>query len=334
VRSDNVRALLVPTDPRRIVFKEPDADTALQEKRKKLSDYLDDISVAHETCRRTNELATCVKATREQSGEVPLTNVEIPPVMPPGFTTAIFAIDGSNLGPGLSEQLISSFSTTLYDAARLLKPDAANVDLLVEIPSFYIASTGVQSVQADRALNPSILGSAELVGPDLTLPSYFPRRYRSGNGILFFHGDAQHPCPIRQVQSLQGQIFKLIDESCLTSAGRLIKRAVLSNVTNTVFDPSSPARIDQWVPGVMKDCFGNAVRVSYGEIAGNISRMPQSTQIAYRYFVPVDGRGFMLFAGTGQHPLNDWMALKQQRVADLSSYRSPSGPGACVPHIP
>jgi hypothetical protein len=310
------------------VLVEPQADQSLESQKAILSQYLDKISLIHEKCRKANKLSTCSEASLSQPSLVPLIRVELPPIFPPGMSRFYFAINGNAIPAAQSVQLAANTRATLFDAAKALNANTVNVDLAAYIPSAYVSSVSMNSTQIQPTGAPQPLAGVQLAGQQIALPSYVSQQVQ-GSMIIVYHSDASHPCPMRRVSG-----FSLIDQSCLTIAGRILEKVARANAAvQGGIQRFNPPPMDAPLNGAITDCFGTGTPVIFGVLSFNETSTIQAVRIAYRAFLPMDAGSILLAIDDETRDPADWRQQRQLRLNDLSNSQPISTGSACAPHI-
>ncbi len=329
-RIDNLKSLMLGGDPRRIFFRQPQADAALKEQRDKLTTYLNAVANAHEACRQALTLDVCVARANTLGTPPPRSSVELSPAVPPLIGLYMFAIDGTPVPPGQSSLLISNSGTTLLAAARTIKPNASNVDVLVPIfAGEYLSHINVIAIAPQPPYSPLTVGSRRLLGQDLKWPAYWKDASRPGAALHVLHADVQHPCKI-----LNDGGLNVIDANCLTSIGRALRDVVLVDVAEHVIK-QPPTTYDFQLWGATTNCFGQQSPMTLAGLHLVISS--KSNEIAARVglFLPLGTVFLPLVEQEESYDPQMWNQLAQSRLAALvAPGDAPAGPNPCAPHIP
>jgi hypothetical protein len=228
-RLTNVNALLKPIEPRRLLFKQPQADSTLKGQQKALSDYVKAVAKAHDDCRKAPSLDSCQAKADSVGDPPPWSDVEVPPVGPPLPTLPMFAIDGTPVPPGQSDQLFSNSGKTLLDAAKDLKPDAKNVDVLLPIQDKYVSHLDIIALAPEPPWPDAPIPGHRLLAQNLTWPAYWQGARPSDLALHLAHADSTHPCDI---VSKNGN--NVLNDNCLTPEGRLLWDAVTAASSQTL----------------------------------------------------------------------------------------------------
>jgi hypothetical protein len=370
-RLENVHSLLTPSDPRRLLFRQPDADTALKQQQEKLTANLDAVAVAHDRCRKAFSLPDCEGIAKAFATPLAWSSVELMPLGEATIPSFVFAIDGTPVPPGQTDQLSPKAGKTLLEEARMLKPEASSVDLLAPVfGGDYLASIFVPVFVPHAKAPPSLVGSLTLRGQDLALPAYLKGPFRlppttatiypsimvpewgtivqSPPALRVLHADAEHPCG---TSTAGGVVFW--EEGCLTALGHALWTAVLAEVASNQTNPV----ITQPVFGFagystnwsLSDCFGNRVPiVSNFTIIGS---SPAIDWFQYNYNPGIKGQvaakavlsvytgggNYLALAGEDEvHDPATWARLAKQRLDALAAAQGGpgGGPNPCAPHIP
>lgn len=277
-RLENVHALLIPNDPRRIIFKQPSADTALGHQEVKLAAYLDTVAEAHDLCRKTSSLNDC-STTAQMTQMLPVAGVELQPIAAPWVLGFVFAIDGVPVPAGQYTQLFAVPGKTLLEAARTLKPDAANVDVLAPVLNGeYLSSISLPvrvNVIQPPPRPPLLVGSRILRAQDLTLPAYWkgpltvqflvPPSFPKPNPYLSFTSDLGNPHVLHILHADLKNSCKMVtggslaywDDTCFTVVGRALRDTVLTNVASNANNVPLITYFSVTSPWEITDCFGN-----------------------------------------------------------------------------
>jgi hypothetical protein len=285
-RLENVHSLLIGGDPRRVLLRQPEADTALKHQQEKLTENVDAIAAAHDRCRKAFSLSECEGLAKAFDTPLPRDRVELMLVVPPAIPSFVFAIDGIPVPPSQSRELFPQQGKTLLEKARMLQPGASNVDLVAPVfNGDYLASITIP-VFVIQANLPSQVGSVTLRGADLTLPPYlkgpftfppqattFPPQgtvnysstmftpwwdlasVQSPPGLPVLHADVTHPCG-----TSTGGGATFWEAGCLTPQGHALWAAVLAAVASNANNPAIQQPISYFansMPWFLNDCFGN-----------------------------------------------------------------------------
>jgi hypothetical protein len=329
-RSSNVKALLLPTDPRRLVLRQPQADSALTLQKASLSRHLDEVSEAHEACRKASQLSVCNAAIQHMQPAPEMLKVELPILLPPSVGPYYFAINGVPVPPAQNSVLFSNTTTTLFEAARALNSATENVDVLAYIPSAYMSHLDVLSIAPQPPYLPLTVGGGRILPQEMVPPAYFPAN-AIGSTIRVYHADAQHPCPIRK-----SLMLNTIDQNCLTAAGRVLRDALLSDVANYVVGTKLGAQETYNFPlmAVLQDCFGPGNPAPIGMIGIKVTATPGQPSATYTLFLPMAGIFLPLIEASESETPSNWQHIKQMRIAAFSTTGAAlAASGACGPHI-
>lgn len=352
-RLGNVKLLLNPSDPRRILFKQPQADTALNQQEGILTAYLNTVSQAHDRCRQAASLNDCT-VVANMVGAVPARlSVELAPIGPTLAPTPPFvlAIDGNPLTPAQSASILSNYAqaslqpgmtvllaglnlpagTTLMEAAKHINPNASNVDVIAPIDDPYLSYIEI--------FTPMPIGTPlyalshpRLFGQDLSFPAYWKDYDRGKFAIHVLHADVQHPCSIVNSGGLN-----FVAENCLTMQGRLLRDAALLAVARIMTNPTPPTQFDAAFEGALANCFGPSFFANLSIFRFDIIPGASPNEVATRMglFLPMGYVSFPLVVQEESHDKNTWNQLLQTRIAVIA----PSGQGfptgnACAPQVP
>jgi hypothetical protein len=178
-RLANVTSLQA-SDPRRIAYRQPAADSDLSSLSNAFSQYSNTVAQVHDACRKAAQVSVCTDAVSKVSSPPPASKVELPPLpsFPPSIGGYFFAIDGVPVSP--SENLVLAGpvgDTLLHRAQTLVNPSAVNVDLIARISTPWVSRVDIIIFKPNRPYLPMTLGGAILTPQDLTLPSYFPNNF-------------------------------------------------------------------------------------------------------------------------------------------------------------
>jgi hypothetical protein len=338
-RAGNLNSLLLRSDPRRMVFREPKADKEVKLLLDKLMAYSAAVATAHDGCRKALKLDICENDVRTVGAPPSRSSVELGPATSPFLNSYMFAIDGIPVPPGQSTILFSRSGTTLLDAARTLKPDASNVDVLALVSGGeYLSLLDIPSFIPQQQPIPFLpAGFHRLLGQDLVYPPYWKDKdyEQAGPPIHVLHADAGQPCNIVSSAGLN-----FVDENCLTSVGRTLRDVALTNVAQSVIKQHS-ATYDFLIMGFPTTCFPPPGGIAWGSPLANfhlvISSKGNDLAAQVGLFLPLLGSTSLLplIEQVESHDLATWNQLAQSRLAALVAQgNGPHGPNPCAPHIP
>ena len=330
-RLQNVNALLSPTDPRRLLLKQPQADRSLQAQQVDLKKYVEAVASAHTACRQSLTISGC--SERANIAEPPRRpSVELGPIGPPIIFLYLFAVDGNPLAPGQYSLLLSGHQQSLLAAARQnVKANASNVDLLAVIWNGEYSSVLDVPILAPR-LNaaPTVVGNVRIVGQELSWPTYWKHPDRDSSVIKVLHADAQHPCGI-----LNSGGLNYVEENCLTNEGRLLRDVALADVAQLV-SFGTPSPFDFALVATTTDCFGGMSSLQLGIGHIDQSRGPNTGEVTSRVglFLPMGNSSVPLIEHVENYSLSDWSAVAQSRLSSLTTVTNASGPNPCTLQVP
>ena len=371
-RVENIHSLLSPADPRRIILRQPSADIALRHQEDNLAALMDSVAEAHDRCRKATAVAECISAAHGVQ-TLPLASVELRPALFPNVLNFVFAIDGVPVPPGESTQLFAVPGKTLLEAARAIKADASNVDVLAPIiGADYLASISipVRVAVLQPPPRPATLIAQRIVRiQDLSLPPYWKGPFTfnappvltpssSVNPYLppfvnlqdppvlhVIHSDALTPCRASQSGGLA-----YWEESCLTNSGRALRDAFLADVASNANNVPLLTYFDQLTPWMMTDCFGNLsadpfwIPVSPSPAGvlpivdsfAFVSTAPGQVSAKASLLLPMKTAALPLFGIDEIHDAPTWAQLAQSRLATLVAANgvAGSGPNLCSARVP
>jgi hypothetical protein len=338
-RLKNVRALLTASDPRRELLVQPAADASLKQLQTKLGQYADKVSKAHDVCTKASGIDECEKAASGMGVAPPQLAVELPSLSPPFLTTFGFAIDGRFVPPGETPLLIPS-TGTLFDAARKLKADATNIDLIQVVVYPYLSHVDfpvlVPNVVMPGAVQPpsnQIAGYQLLRAQDLSWPPYWKEPF-SGFPIVVLHADAAHPCILTHESNLA-----VADVSCLTNVGKALVNVTLAQAA---YHAMAKLPLETWV-------YLNATAVGCFPAPFPTYPLPSSLLHLFDHpgagvnneaiqdslvLQPAMNSNIALMSSSEDHPMADWQTIAANRLAAIEAPPAgPGGPDPCLPHI-
>jgi hypothetical protein len=329
VRVENLKSLLLPTDPRRIFFREPQADVAIKQQQDTLTTYFNAVAKAHDACRKALTLDVCIASANAIGTSPQISSLELPPAGPPLVGVYMFAIDGTPVPQGQSSLLFSSSGMTLLDSARAIKPNASNVDVLVPIfGGEYLSYIDVGA--APPVFSPVVAGIRRLLGQDLKWPTYWKDASRPGAALRVLHADAQHPCNISKSGGLN-----VIDQSCLTKEGRALRDLALAYVAQLAWGP--PKTFDFPMMGATTNCFGQSspVPLALFHLVISSGASPSDVKAQVGLFLPLVNVSLPLVEQEDSHDPHTWTQLAQTRIAALvTPGNGAAGYNPCAPHLP
>jgi hypothetical protein len=329
VRLANVKSL-ESNDPRRIVFKQPQADAALAHQETALKAYLNKVSAAHDGCRKASALSTCVTLAASAGVPPTIVSVELPPNMPPFVGPFMLAIDGVPVPAGQASIVTSASGTTLLAAARTIQANATNVDVLAPIATAYLSFVDFTVTTPNQPYSPNVVGSHHLLAQDFAWPTYWKAGGFGNSTIHVLHADPQHPCNI----SNSG----VPAESCLTNVGRVLQDMALADAAQHVI-AKPPRRYDDYLDVFPTDCFGTIQPVPLLQRVLNITANSQKANelvARSRISLPVVGSLNMVMIDKEEsYDAQTWQGLAQTRLSAFEiSPTGPAGANPCIPHIP
>jgi len=331
-RLSNVRSLMQSGDQRRLLFREPEADAALSKQRDVLTAYSNAVADAHEVCRTALKLMTCAAKADQVGTSPPKVSVELPPVTAPMIGLYFFAIDGVPVPQGQDTDLISQSGSTLLDAARKIKPDARNVDLLAAVlGGEYVASIDVSPFGPGKDPTvPVALGiGRRLGGQAFGWPKYWRDKSAPGVAIHVIHADANEPCPIR----MGGGLYYL-DESCLTIVGRALRDVALANVAQYA-SKGATGTFDLGLTAAASNCFGQYSPLPMAGMHFTVVTSGDSITVNLGLFLMMGNIQLPLIEKEETNPTVSWPDIAQARLATATSTTgSSSGQSPCSPRFP
>ncbi|MBN3760749.1 hypothetical protein [Burkholderia sp. Ac-20365] len=338
-RATNVTRLQ-GSDPRRVAFRQPDADNALQLLSRSLSQYSRAVARAHEICRKASDISVCDAAVREAGLPPPIESIELPPVSSlagePVNGNFIFAVDGRPVSPSQNISLSSAAGQTLLEAARKqVSPDAKNVDLIAPLPSPWVAYVDLL-IETPQWPKPSvIIGRTRLFTEDLELPYYFRQRGLGHYAIQVAHADEARPCKIGAAPSAILPL-SLLEPSCLTATGQILRNVASASAASHALYAKTHGAINssEILTAVITDCFGKHMAANAANLAFTVSL---GTNISAMHSLSVQTAGgiFQLSEGTESRSFSDWQKVADQRTGELTGPRQfLFAPSLCTSHLP
>lgn len=326
-RLGNVSSLLSPSDPRRMILREPKADEILQQLKNGLTTYDNAVVKAHDGCRKALKLDTCAALTASIQAPPSRPSVELAPANMPLIGPYMFAIDGTPVPPGQVSVLFPGQAKNLLDAARALNPMASNVDILAPIygdPYLSMVETTAMVFPPPTILQPGV-GVYRLLGQTLRWPPYWKTEDRDNLSLWVVHADAQHPCNIIKNTDLYS-----FDQDCLTSEGRLLRDMALADSALYVTN-KPPAKYDFTIIGTTTNCFGQTSTIPLGLLHFDVGSSMSSTA---SLLLPMGTMSIALVSQGETHDAQTWSQILQNRLsAAASSGGNPSG-NPCGPRVP
>jgi hypothetical protein len=328
-RLRNVKSL-AGNDPRRILYKQPQANHALDQQKALLAAYLDAVAAAHDDCRKASTLSVCSKLAKKVGTPPPMASVELPEATSPVLGEFIVSIDGTPVPPG-QYRIILNPGTTLLEAAKTLQPTAENVDVLAPID----ATTYLSYIEVGQpSFDPSSTGMCcyrRLLAQNFEWPEYWKAAGIGTSSLHVLHADAQHPCKITLDSILE---LAIADEGCLTRVGRVIWDAALLEAADRALDEGPILGFAHLMQSPGMDCLGQPFFVRLGFI--RIDRTPNGqANKTVTTSIELLG-GLMMIAKQESHDQQTWRELaKSRQAALLEAAHDPTfSLNACVPRIP
>lgn len=191
----------------------------------------------------------------------PRPTVELAPAIPPLAGIFTFAIDGTPVAPGEWSRLFASPVKTLLDAARRLRPNASNVDLVAPIINGeYLSTIDIPVLAPQPPYLPRGMGGLRVLGQDLSWPTYWKVQTIDSLALHVLHADEQHPCNI-----LNSGGLSFVDGTCLTLTGRSLRDVALADMAQHVIN-QSPTTYDFPLNGIGTNCFGQVSNIPLGGV--------------------------------------------------------------------
>jgi hypothetical protein len=337
-RLQNLKSLSQPPDPRRVAFRQPQADEAIRLEQGTLTAYLNAVEKAHQGCREALIKDVCQSGANTIGTPPHRVSVELPEVGPPVGIMYGFVINGVPLLAGRENLLIQAPGTTLLNAARSLQSNASNVDLLMPIlGGDYLSFIDVQAALPNSNFPQLVVGGHRLLGQDLNLPAYWKgsddRGIISPSSVLHvMHADMQHPC-----NTSASDVGPLVDESCLTNVGRVLRDVALADAAQLVIQSGHLPNYNFVMTAATTNCFGQVSIMTLADLHVGIS--PNGNEVKVKVDILLRLANFLvpLIDKEESHDLETWKRLAQTRLTSLlPSGNGPigSGPSLCAPHIP
>jgi hypothetical protein len=347
---DNINALLGP-DLRRTIFRQPQADALLKKQQATLSDYIDLVASAHQTCRLASQVGICNDVAKKLDPAPAPTAVDLPPIQPPFVARYSFEINGRPVAPGqadlfMQNSFLAPGTGTLFDAAKTIDPEVANVDLTAPIFSAYVSHIDLLVVNppAANVLFGTTVGGGRLIAADLSWPPYGPPNAEGNKGLVFpitplrmLHADANSPCEILHVGDAT-----VVDKTCLTSAGKMMRDVGFAYLANHVVETAagtSKVYPPHPINATISDCFSPPVPIpAIGYITITVAPGPAANMITGKFTVGLPTLGFFgvnLAVEEETHDLPTWKQLAKSTIQGLNMPRNlPVVPSPCSPHVP
>jgi hypothetical protein len=341
-RLQNVKSLL-GQDPRRAVFIEPDADTALRQRRTALNAYVIKTAQAHDSCRKAAASDVCESVISKLGDPPEPSEIELWPVLAPTMHPFQIAINGRFVSPGDVSLLLSKTGVTLLDAAKALQANATDVDVVGVLVTPYLSHLDILIMSPNLGPTlPTTVGSLVLRAQDLQFPQYWKDRTSNAVALHVAHADVTSPCPIKLVTGTN-----TLDDSCLTKVGRALRDAVLTQVAFESHPPFTSFGLN--LGGITTDCFGTTTSVIYppgpqfpfafpvmlGSMSGEVVANAAGTTTSVRLFL-FSGPGplIKLFESSETHSVAAWSGLAASRLSAIPTAGvGITGTDPCSAHI-
>lgn len=331
-RLSNVESLLQPTDPRRILLRQPQADDALRQQEAKLTQYVNTVASAHDGCLEARTLNACTTLESKMGSPPRIPSVELVRALPPVMGAAMFAIDGAPVPPGETSRLFPRPGTTLMEEARSIKVGASTVDLLAPIYGDpYLTMLETMAMVAPPARLPflSTVPKPRVLAQDLSWPRYWRGAKPSAFVLHILHADVQHPCKTVNIGGVG-----VLDESCLTAQGQILRELALTDLALYVSNepPAQYSYVPLWFT---TDCFGYTGMMPLGQVKIDFAASPSAAQVGISLSTGDPSNLLPVIEEVESHNASDWGLLVQDRLKALAGAGiSGTSADSCSPRVP